>query len=70
MHAGFFAIDVRAQCSSQNIANERIHYLSLNPATKACNFIKKDTLALVFSREFCEISKNTFFTTPLDDCFC
>ena len=28
----------------------------------ACNFIKKETLANVFSREFCEISKNTFFT--------
>ena len=39
------------------------------PATglqQACNFIKKDTLAQVFSCEFCEISKNTFFyRTPL-----
>ena len=26
---------------------------------EACNFIKKDTLTLVFSCEFCEISKNT-----------
>ena len=26
-----------------------------------CNFIKKDTLALVFSCESCEISKSTFF---------
>ena len=26
----------------------------------ACNFIKKETLALAFSCEFCEISKNTF----------
>ena len=25
-------------------------------------FIKKETLAQVFSCEFCEISKNTFFT--------
>ena len=33
---------------------------------QACNFIKKETLALVFSREFCEISKNTFsYRTPL-----
>ena len=32
----------------------------------ACNFIKKETLAQVFSSEFCEISKNTFFyKTPL-----
>ena len=28
----------------------------------ACNFIKKETLAQVFSCKFCEISKNTFFT--------
>ena len=29
------------------------------------NFIKKETLAQVFSCEFCEISKNTFsFRTP------
>ena len=27
---------------------------------KACNFIKKETLAQVFSCEFCEISKNIF----------
>ena len=34
------------------------------------NFIKKETLAQVFSCEFCEISKNTFsYRTPLDDCF-
>ena len=26
---------------------------------EACNFIKKETLAHVFSCEFCEISKNT-----------
>ena len=31
----------------------------------ACNFIKKDTLAQVFFCEFCEISKNTFFTEYL-----
>ena len=32
---------------------------------KTCNFIKKETLAQVFSCEFCEISKNTFsYRTP------
>ena len=32
---------------------------------KACNFIKKETLAQVFSCGFCEISKNTFsYRTP------
>ena len=32
---------------------------------KKNNFIKKESLALVFSSEFCEISKNTFFTEHL-----
>ena len=32
---------------------------------QACNFIKKETLVLVFDCEFCEISKNTCFTEHL-----
>ena len=32
---------------------------------EACNFIKKETLAKVFSCDFCEICKNTFFTEHL-----
>ena len=33
---------------------------------QACNFIRKETLAQVFSCEFCEIPKNTFsYRTPL-----
>ena len=32
---------------------------------KACNFIKKETLAQVFFCEFCEISRNNFFTEHL-----
>ena len=31
----------------------------------ACNFIKKETLAEVFSCEFCEFFKNSFFTEHL-----
>ena len=30
-----------------------------------CNFIEKETLIQVLSCEFCEISKNTFFTEHL-----
>ena len=39
---------------------------------QACNFIKSETLAQVFSCEFCEISKNTFSyrTPPLAASFC
>ena len=32
---------------------------------EACNFIKKEILTQVFSCEFCEIFKNTFFTERL-----
>ena len=32
---------------------------------EACNFIKKETLALVFSCEFCQISRKKFFTEHL-----
>ena len=39
----------------------------LRPAT----LLKKETLALVLSCEFCEISENTFSSRiPLGDCFC
>ena len=40
--------------------------LLINLQAEVCNFIKKDTLALVFSSEFCKISKNTlYYKTPL-----
>ena len=39
---------------------------NLKSQAEACNFIKKEALAKVFSCKFCEISKNTFFyrTSP------
>ena len=36
---------------------------------EAYNFIKKETLAQVYSCEFCETFKNTFYRTPPEDCF-
>ena len=37
----------------------------INLQAEACNFIEKETLEEVFSRKFCEISKNTFsYRTP------
>ena len=38
------------------------NYVSVFWNFEVCNFIQKETLAQVFSLEFCEISKNTFFT--------
>ena len=35
-------------------------FLLIKWQASACNFIKKENLAQVFSCEFCEISKNTF----------
>ena len=43
----------------------KIHRKIPVPESQACNFIKKETLTRVFSSEFCEISKNTFFTEHL-----
>ena len=38
----------------------------INLQAQACNFIKIEALAQVFSCEFCEMSKNTFYyRTPL-----
>ena len=42
------------------------HQIFIRTKEVAFNFIKKETLAQVFSCEFCEIFKNTIFhTTPL-----
>ena len=50
----------------QNSQEKTCARVSFN--TEACNFIKKETLVQVFSCEFCEIFKNTFFyRTPLAD---
>ena len=38
---------------------------SINCRPQAYNFVKKETLGQVFSCEFCEISKNTFFHRTL-----
>ena len=41
-------------------------FLNISQSPDACNFIKKETLTQVFSCEFCEIFRNTFFyRTPL-----
>ena len=53
----------------QNTENEQYRNIKEavleNDEPEACNFIKKEALAQVFSCEFCEISKNTFFTEHL-----
>ena len=44
----------------------RVSFLiKLQAEAEACNFINKETLAQVFSCEFCDIWKNTFFIEHL-----
>ena len=53
----------------KNTSKKRCSYkfrkIQIQISPEACNFIKKETLALVFACEFCEISKNAFFTEHL-----
>ena len=52
-----------SQNSEENTC-ARVPFLIKSQA-ETCNFIQKETLAQVFSSEFCEISKNTFsYRTP------
>ena len=53
-----------SQNSQENIC-ARVYFL-IKLQASACNFFKKETLAQVFSCEFCEIPKNSFSCrTPL-----
>ena len=52
--------------NSQGNTSARVSFLiKLQAEAGVCNFINKETLAQVFSCEFCEIHKNTFFTEHL-----
>ena len=56
----FTSETVVRRCSVKKVFLE----ISQNPQENACatcNFIIKEALAQVFSREYCEISKNTFY---------
>ena len=50
---------------SKNVILEISQNSQENTCASACNFIKKETLAQVFSCKFCEISESTFFTEQL-----
>ena len=55
---------VRSRSSHQRCSIKKV-FLRISQNAEACNFIKKEALAQVFSCEFCEIFKNTFFTEHL-----
>ena len=50
---------------SQNSHEKTYARVSFLIKLQACNFIKKETLAQMFSCEFCEVVKNTFFIEHL-----
>ena len=50
---------------SQNLQKNTCARVSFLIKLQACNFNKKETLTQVYSCEFCEIYKNTFFTEHL-----
>ena len=55
--------------NSQENTYARVSFL-IKLHASACNFIKKETLAQLFSCEFCDISKNTFsYRTPISGQF-
>ena len=44
-------------------------FLNKVAGSRPATFIKKESLAQVFSCEFCKIFKKPFYRTPTDDCF-
>ena len=54
---------IKISQNSQDKTCTRVYFLIKKP--QASNLVKKDTLAQVFSCEFREISKNTFFQRTL-----
>ena len=65
---------VLTENAKRNICLACLLIISTKSQAQACNFIniiKKDSLAQVFSCEFCKISKNNVSDrTPLGACFC
>ena len=55
---------VSAEAVTQSCSVKKV-FLEISQNSQGNNFIKKGTLAQVFSCEFCEISKNTFFYRTL-----
>ena len=70
----YFECDLEAVTRWCSVKKEFLKILQNSPentweAWEACNFIKKETLAQLFSCEFCEISKNTSVGCFSDLCY-
>ena len=60
----YFSEAVAQSCSVKKVFFESPQNSQENTC-EACTFLKREALAQVFSCEFCEISKNTFFIEHL-----
>ena len=58
-------LEISQNSQEKNLCQSLFFNRAAGLRPKACNFIKKKTLAQVSSCELCEISKNTFFTEHL-----
>ena len=65
-YASRFVDSTNSRVSDTEAATRGVLQLCSGPY----NFIKKETMAQVFSCEFCEISKNTFLQNTSGGCFC
>ena len=54
------ALDIKID-KIQTCLNSTHNNLLFNDRPKSCNFIKKETMAQMFSCEFCKISRNKLF---------
>ena len=60
----YFVEDLRT-AGSETPVRRSLFNKNSQETPEACNFIKKETLAQVFSFEFCKIFKNFLFTEHL-----
>ena len=58
------AIAANPEAATRGVLGKKV-FLEISQISQACNFMKKETLEQVFFCDFCEISKNTFFTEHL-----
>ena len=69
--SSFLLSDYYQRCSVKKVFLEILQNSQENTCAtlliklQPCNFIKKESLAQVFSCKFCEVSKNTFFSEHL-----
>ena len=60
-----FSTDAKTEAATRDVLQEKVCSARKSCRPKASKFIKKESLAQAFSCEFCENSKNTFFTEHL-----